>query len=404
MKAHRYRRILAIATDIIPKLPHRGDGLLSLVIKFLSIVDSFDKVIRGEGRVPSLYGYFSAMDLESKRNHTFVDSFFGTPLHTHFSVKRVQVAEVLFIIEATHPELGSLYFVEWCWGGIPEVSSEFWFTKGFNFEGTLQLLWSIFGNKIHIGLRFNDKQGRVEVQYSDVVPPTDSFLGSAAGQLEKLIQQHHIYLNDEVPRTYLFWGMQGVGKSTMALSFANAWNRTLRIDARGLTTVGAQELDFLINSLQPAFLIVDDLDRASELSAVLPTLFGILTDFKGKHSRVTIVLTCNNLDVLDVALRRPGRIDVKVKFSPPGDEDRAEILQGYLSQFGIKSGKSLTRLVRGSKGLTASYLRELALQMRYKPIKEVLALAKEMQDELAPKEEKKDPSQPTNVPISNLKK
>lgn len=37
-----WRKILAFASDILQKLPNRSDGVLAIIVKSLSIVDSFN--------------------------------------------------------------------------------------------------------------------------------------------------------------------------------------------------------------------------------------------------------------------------------------------------------------------------------------------------------------------------
>ena len=191
------------------------------------------------------------------------------------------------------------------------------------------------------------------------------------------------------------YGKQGGGKTSFALRIANlAEGHVLRIDANSLTSLGMQEIDFLIEGLCPDFIIVDDIDRAADLKTSLPTLFAILTDFKGKHPSLTVILTINDIKELPPALLRPGRIDVLVEFDTPTAEEREEILRGYLKDFGIPANMDLADLVYETEGLTAAYLREVALQLRYRPPADVIKIIRKM-NELAgttvkPKEKVED--------------
>jgi ATP-dependent 26S proteasome regulatory subunit len=161
------------------------------------------------------------------------------------------------------------------------------------------------------------------------------------------------------------------------------------VDARGLTSVGTKELDFLVDNLNPDFLIVDDLDRAADLATVLPTLLTVFSDFRGKHPGVTVVLTANDYKVLDVALLRPGRIDELVEFHPPKPDERRLILLGYLEELRVTCVDP-EPIVTASEGLTAAYLKEVALQFRYRKPEEVLARTKKMVELAVPSKDEKE--------------
>jgi SpoVK/Ycf46/Vps4 family AAA+-type ATPase len=359
--ASKLRKFLTIASEIIPKLPERKDNLLVRIVKCVGIFDSIDRNIRGFGKRSQLFDFFSEKDLESDRNYQFLDLFFSTGLIDVFEITKMQLEEHMTVVRATHAELGTLYFVECSYSSGTEYLADFWYTKGFNFAGALQILWGKFEGFIHLALTHNDRLYRMQAHYSPIPALEDPLLGDAVQRLGDLVLQHRRYLQDKVPRVYLFSGMQGVGKSSMALRFSSlVGKRTLRVDARGLTTVGTKELDFLIDGLNPDFLIVDDLDRAPELATVLPTLLTIFSDFRGKHPEVTTVLTANNFKALDVALLRPGRIDELIEFDPPTPDERRLILLGYLEELGVRCVDP-EPVVAASEGLTAAYLKEVAL-------------------------------------------
>ena len=222
-------------------------------------------------------------------------------------------------------------------------------------------------------------------------PLPNPLIGKLVGELEEFREQHLKYMRDKVPRTYLFNGKQGCGKTSFALQLATLTHgRTLRIDANGLTSVGTKDLDLIIQSLSPDFLVIDDLDRCTELEKSLPTLFSTLSDFKGKFPNVTICITINDTTKLDAAMVRPGRIDEIKDFADPDATDREEILRGYLKEFNIEGVGDLSEIVTCTDWLTGGYLKEVALQLRYRPKEKVLKLISRMKELATPKEEKKD--------------
>ena len=390
---------MAFATDILPKLPSRGDGLLTTAVKVLGIFDSFTKVTHGQST--ALFEFFGSLELKEATNLQFVSLFFTTSLKNRFKIKHLPMGDFLDIVMASHPDIGTIYFLEWHWGSRPDYSAEFWYTPGFNFEKAMKVLWDQFNNSIHIGIVFDTNKGEIRVSYSEIPPMTDPLIGQLVLDLEEFKEQHLKYLRDKVPRTYLLAGKQGCGKTSFALQLATLTRgRTLRIDANGLTSVGTKDLDLIIQSLSPNFLVIDDLDRCAELEKSLPTLFSTLTDFKGKFPNVTVCITINDITKLDAALLRPGRIDEIKEFEDPNATDREEILRGYLKEFGIEGIEDLSEVVKCTEGLTGGYLKEVAMQLKYRPQPRVLKLVSRMCELANQKTEKKDegPKAPENIP------
>lgn len=365
------RKYLGVATDLLGKIPLKGDNPVTMIVKLLSIVDSFDKKL---GKDNALFNFFDSLDgAATHTNAQFVDLFFGTPLKESFKTKKLSISDYVSVIVATDEAIGTLYFIEYNWGPKPDPAPEFWFSDGFDFEKALARLWGIYNQGIHIGLKYEQRMDRPKTQYRDLVFTKDPIIGEAVGRLEQLIQSHLLAQASGFPRTYLFYGKQGVGKSTFATRLAQACgNRTLRVDARGLTHAGANDLSFLISGLKPDFLILDDIDRISDMPTALPMLLEALTDLKERHPSVTAILTANDVSAFDPAVIRPGRVDRVLAFEPPDAKDREVLLRGYLKEFGVKV-PSLSAFIKATDTLTAAYIREVAIQIKNtKDPKEVL--------------------------------
>jgi hypothetical protein len=400
VKRFGWRQVLAFSTDIIPKIPTWEDGILGTIVKTLGIFDSFTKITNGQST--ALFEFFSSLDLKEGSNQQFVNSFFGTSLKSNFKSKHIPMGEFLDVVEATNPEIGSVYFLEWHWGGRPEYSASFWYTSGFSFEKAMRVLWDEYHDRLHLGIVLDANRGELQVSYSEISLLLHPFIGKLAVELEEFREQHLKYMQDKVPRTYLFAGKPGCGKTSFALQLATLTKgRTLRIDANGLTSVGTKDLDLIIQSLSPDFLVIDDLDRCSELEKSLPTLFTTLSDFQGKFPNVTICITLNDITKLDAAIIRPGRINEIKEFGDPDASDREEILRGYMREFNIEGVGDISEIVTCTEGLTGDYLREVAMQLRYRPQARILKLVSRMKELAFPKEEKKEegPKATTNGPV-----
>ncbi len=355
------RKYLNVATDLLGKIPSGNDNTLTKVVKLLSIVDSFDKKL---GKENPLNSFFETLDADSSTNAQFVDLFFSTPLKDTFDVRKISISDYVTVLIATDKDIGTLYFVEYNWGPKPEPSSDFWVTPGFNFEKALARLWTVYNHGIHISLKYEQRTGLPKTHYRDLKFTKDPIIGSAVERLDKLIESHKQAQEAGFPRTYLFYGKQGAGKSTFATRLAQACGkRTLRVDARGLTHTGANDLSFLISGLKPDFLILDDIDRITEMATALPMLLETLTDLKERHPSVTAILTANDVSAFDPAVIRPGRVDRVLEFQAPGGRDREVLLRGYLAEFGV-SPMNLAPFIKATDGLTAAYLREVVIQIK----------------------------------------
>lgn len=365
---------LRIATEIIPKLPEKDDNTITRVVKILGIADSvlnFSKVKKDSG----VWRFFDKLkNAEAYSNRHFVDLFFGTRIKAFFKVTSLNMGEHTDVVRAYSVDLGTVYFVEYRYGSKPEYSDEFWCAVGFDFERVLNLLWGEYEGGIHLDIVPSKDWGSPKTECSALVRSKDPLFGAAIDRLDKAVKKQKRYLEDRVPRTYLFLGEQGTGKTSFALRLADAISdRVLRIEAEGLTTVGANDLDLILDGLRPEFIIIDDIDRAPDLIKSLSKLFAILTSFKQKHPKVTIIMTANDISKLDGALRRPGRIDEVFEFKSPSPEERAILIKGYLEEF-TTSCSDLDKVVEACADLTPAYLREFALQFRYETLEGVLEI------------------------------
>lgn len=358
----RVRKYLTVATDIVHKLPAKGDGWLTTVVKLLAIADSFDQKL---GKAPAVFSFFEKLDVTPSSNSQFVDLFFSTPLKNSFEVIKISLSEYVDIVIASDKQVGgSLYFLEYHWGARPEVSSDFWHTKGFDFKKVLERLWKLYDNTIAIGLRYEANRERPFTEYKKAFLPTDPLIGSALTQLDDLTIKHRRAKENGFARTYLFAGKQGVGKSTLALRFALACGkRVIQVNAQGLTVAGSNDLGFLINGLNPDFLILDDIDRIAEMATAVPRLLDTLSELKHRYSSVTVVLTANDASVFDPAILRPERVDKIIEFSEPNADERRTLLEGYLKEFKTTCSDPES-VVQATEGLTAVYLKSIAIQIK----------------------------------------
>ena len=76
-------------------------------------------------------------------------------------------------------------------------------------------------------------------------------------------------------------------------------------------------------------------------------------------------------------------------------------MRGSRREFNIEGVGDISEIVTCTEGLTGDYLREVAMQLRYRPQARILKLVSRMKELAFPKEEKKEegPKATTNGPV-----
>ena len=186
-------------------------------------------------------------------------------------------------------------------------------------------------------------------------------------------------------RGILLHGPPGTGKTLTAMYVASAIeNRTvLLLTGRGQGTI--EQSCALARALQPAIVILEDVDLVAEertrpsAACAAPLLFELLNQMDGLNddADVLFLLTTNRPDILEPALAaRPGRIDQAIEIPLPDDACRLRLIQLYAE--GLTLGNvDRQNLVQRTSGASAAFIREL---MR----KVALFAADEGSDEIQP--------------------
>ena len=295
-----------------------------------------------------------------------------------FEIRRVNISDYTEVIIANGFG-GVLFFIEWRFDDIIILSSRFWASNDFNFEKLLDALWNGFDNKIHISC--GKAKSKIKIIYTKIPWIKTDFFGTLKTKFSSFIVKHNKYKDQKVPRTYLFLGPPGVGKSTFALNTAfEIGGRVLHLNVSSLTLSQVNELGFLIDSLKPDFLIIDDMDKFN-LDSVLPNLLEIFSEIKIKKPELVIILTANALN-FDPALIRPGRIDEICIFDSPSIKDRALMLKAFLNV--ELPEPTITCLAKAADELSAAYLKEIALQLSYEKPYQVLGQIYHMKEQIKP--------------------
>ena len=399
------RLALKLASDIVPKLPGRGDTLLQVVVKGLSIADSIESIY-APAKQNALEALIERYGLEETRNEQFVSIFFDTNLYEQFQIKRFTLSEYMEIIQASHDSFGSIFFVEYTYSNGPEDS--FYHTKGIDFPEILKGLWDSYEGRLHVTIGKGQYGCGTESEFATFSEIPNPMFGEMQGTLDRLIARHRRFRTDKVPRSYMFYGKPGTGKSSFVMAFCEKLgNRTLKMDAQSFAHLHVRDVSFLLRNLQPDFLMIDDVDKA-DTSKALPTLLDVLQRFKTEHPDVSVLMTANKTDDFDTGLLRPGRIDTWVPFEMPDESERRTILSHYLIENKVTLDEAaVTKCVEMTDGLSQDYIREVALALKYEETEHVLTTILFMVELLKKSEKAKEskasaPSAPATAPANGV--
>ena len=168
-------------------------------------------------------------------------------------------------------------------------------------------------------------------------------------------------------RGLLLYGPPGTGKThTMRYLLGQMGDYTrLVLTGRSLVAVGA--VTDLARALQPAVVVLEDVDLVAEERSLgpasSPVLFDLLDAMDGAapDADLLFLLTTNRADLLEPALAaRPGRVDVAVEIALPDAPARERLLRLYGQGVPLAlTEDDVARAVERTEGTTASFLKEL---------------------------------------------
>jgi ATPase family associated with various cellular activities (AAA) len=166
-------------------------------------------------------------------------------------------------------------------------------------------------------------------------------------------------------RGLLLYGPPGVGKTHTVRFLVGELAGTTIVQLSGDTLGAIKQACSIARTLQPAMIVVEDVDLIAEQrdygESALPLLFTLLNEMDGleEDADVVFLLTTNRADLLEDALAsRPGRVDQAVHIGLPDREARRRLVELYRRGLDLDDSRLDTVLDR-TEGVTASFLKEL---------------------------------------------
>lgn len=184
-------------------------------------------------------------------------------------------------------------------------------------------------------------------------------------------------------RGILMSGPPGCGKTLLAQALANETGRKVCL-VQGAEIKGWKQgssesnLTSAYQSVRPnGILIIDEIDAiagkrehmVNETNvSIVGTLCSILDGAKYKDE-VTVIGTTNKPHMLDNALRRPGRFDVEIQFSPPDADGRVQIFAIHTASMPLAQDVNLEVLAKRAHGFTGADIAGVCAAMNQQLLK-----------------------------------
>jgi DNA polymerase III delta prime subunit len=168
-------------------------------------------------------------------------------------------------------------------------------------------------------------------------------------------------------RGLLLYGPPGTGKTHTTRYLLGQMTGYTRLILTGRALIGVGAVTDLARDLQPAVVVLEDVDLVAEDRtygpASSPVLFDLLDAMDGAapDADLLFLLTTNRADLLEPALAaRPGRVDVAVEIELPDAAAREQLLALYGRGVPLDlTAADIATAVERTDETTASFLKEL---------------------------------------------
>ena len=207
------------------------------------------------------------------------------------------------------------------------------------------------------------------------------------------------HLRAPQPRGILLEGPPGTGKTLVAMAlagetgvpFINVDRTTLLSKWVGESEKALRQVFRKAKQSSPCILFFDELDALAPIrgsagvdQATERLVSQLLNELDGLDEAMGVVVLAatNRPDLVDPALLRPGRFDLRLQFPAPDEGARLDILRVHTRGRPLEADVDLTTLARQTEGLVGSHLEALCRRAASLAMAEFLELHGPLADEI----------------------
>ena len=162
--------------------------------------------------------------------------------------------------------------------------------------------------------------------------------------LEQFLSTADLYNRVSAPyhRGYLFYGPPGTGKTSLARALASHF--ALDLHYLALASVkNDEELTNRVAGVKEGILLLEDIDvfhstrdRKDDNGVTLSGLLNALDGATTPHGLI-VIMTTNDRDVIDEAIRRAGRVDLELELGLIGPPEVRQLFENFYGSAGVIS-------------------------------------------------------------------
>ncbi|SKC43468.1 ATP-dependent zinc metalloprotease FtsH [Maledivibacter halophilus] len=222
----------------------------------------------------------------------------------------------------------------------------------------------------------NDKANEPKIGFKDVAG-----LDEAKEELEEIIDflknpDKYRAMGAKIPKGILLHGPPGTGKTLLARAIAGETNSKF-IAASGsefvekYVGVGAKRVRALFEKARkeaPSVIFIDEIDAIGAKRTLESnnekdqTLNQLLIELDGFNNDQTVIVigATNRIDMLDEALKRPGRFDRNIFIGNPDIKSREEIFKVHIKNKPINPKINISELAKRTHGMSGAHISNIA--------------------------------------------
>eukprot|EP00049_Salpingoeca_infusionum_P017655 m.353921 g.353921 ORF g.353921 m.353921 type:complete len:439 (+) comp16865_c0_seq1:166-1482(+) len=242
-----------------------------------------------------------------------------------------------------------------------------------------------------VGILEDDADPAVNVMKLDKAPKESyADIGGLDTQIQEIKEavelplthpEYYEEMGIKPPKGVILYGPPGTGKTLLAKAVANQTSATfLRIVGSELIQKYAGEGPKLVRELfrvaeenAPSIVFIDEIDAigtkrydtsSSGEREIQRTMLELLTRLDGfdNTADVKVIMATNNIESLDTALIRPGRIDRKIEFPMPDEKTKRRVFNIHTSKMTLSEDVELEELVMSKDDLSGADIKAVCTE------------------------------------------